>query len=199
MSADNPSVAPPPPRSSLSRAAVTAVVVAVASTAVTAAFLVVAWRVTGERGAIFSLVSNVVLMAWSAVVGVPRTGLTASWFRVHAWEPRVYRALGVRIFDRILSVSGWNRLIEAERAFDGSRAGLAALDHDTRRSEVAHLACIAVVMVVTVFAVVAGLWTSAAWLLGLAIPLHLYPVGLQRLLRSRIDHIGDMEARAMNP
>ena len=164
-------------------------VVAVITTAITAAFLVFAWRVAGDHGFVIAWVTHFTLMAWSFIVGIPRSGLTAPWFLVREWEPRVHRALGVRFFDRFLTIIGWNRFIAMERTFDGSRSGLAALDHDTRRSEVAHLACLAITVGIAVVALTIGSRGAAIWLTALAVPLHLYPVGVQRLLRSRIHRL----------
>lgn len=89
----------------------------------------------------------------------------------------------------MVAVIGWNRFIATEREFDGSRSGLGGLDHDTRRSEVAHLACLAITVGIAVVALTTGSRNAAIWLTALAVPLHVYPVGLQRLLRSRIHRL----------
>lgn len=160
---------------------------ALAATVVAAAAIVAGWLLIGPRGFAFAWVTHFVLMAWISVVLDARTGpLERPWFRVSTWELRCYRALGVRLFGRVLERTGWNRAIGRDRVFDGTRAGLVALDQLTRGSETGHLMCLGVAAVVAVAALWVGEWGGALWLVALGIVLHVYPVMLQRSLRMRI-------------
>ena len=97
--------------------------------------------------------------------------------------------MGVHVYGRVLDAIGWNRLIEGTRAFDGTRAGLPALDQHTRRSEGGHLLCLLVAVLLAGAAAGTGAWSGAGWLVGLGVVLHLYPALLQRLLRLRIQSL----------
>ncbi|PPH88943.1 hypothetical protein [Rathayibacter sp. AY1D3] len=160
-------------------------------TAVAAALLAAAWHAIGPSRPVFAAVAQMVLTGWAALTFGARTRpLEQSWFDVGRREPTVLRALGVGVFGRLLDVVGWNRLVTRERGFDGTRAGLAALDQHTRRSEAVHVACTAVGAALALAATVTGATGGAAWLLGSTIAVQLYPALLQRLVRVRIQRAG---------
>ncbi|GAA1107586.1 glycosyl-4,4'-diaponeurosporenoate acyltransferase CrtO family protein [Nocardiopsis metallicus] len=158
-----------------------------AVTALASAVIVVVWLLIGPGGFAFAWVTHFVLMAWVSVVLDARPGpLEHPWFRVRSWEPGCYRALGAGLFGWVLESTGWNRVVRRDRAFDGTRAGLLGLDQLTRSSETGHLMCATVTVIVAVAALWAGAWGGALWLVALGVVLHVYPVMLQRSLRSRI-------------
>ncbi|MFE7629028.1 hypothetical protein [Kocuria sp. NPDC057446] len=160
---------------------------ALAATVVTAGLIGAGWAVIGPTGFTFAWVTHVLLMAWVSVLsGAWTRALEHPWFRVAAWERAVHEAVGVRAYGRVLDATGWNRVIERTRGFDGTRAGLPALDQHTRRSEGGHLLCVLIAVLLAGAAAGTGAWSGAGWLVGLGIVLHLYPALLQRLLRLRI-------------
>lgn len=155
--------------------------------AAAAAVIAAAWIFIGPTGFIFAWVTHFILMAWAAAVLGPGVRvLDYSWLRVRAWEPKLYAALGVRLFGKLLEALGWNRIIARERGFDGTRRGLDGLDQHTRRSEMGHILCWLATAMLAIGALWAGSWAGAWWLIGLGVPLHLYPMLLQRVLRARI-------------
>jgi hypothetical protein len=168
------------------------VAAALAATAVTAGVIVAAWIVIGPTGFAFAWVFHCMLMFWVVVAWEARpTPLTSRWFRVRTWEATVYRAVGVRRYGRALDAIGWNARITRDRGFDRTRAGLRVLDRHTRRSEAGHLWCLLVTVVVAGVVAATDGWNGVGWLAGLAVLLHLYPVMLQRLLRTRIRAVLD--------
>lgn len=90
------------------------------------------------------------------------------------------------LFGKLLDIIGWNRMISKERGFDTTRQGLGELDQHTRRSEISHTICLLITVMLASCVMAAGSWTGSLWLLGLGLPLHLYPAFLQRILRARI-------------
>lgn len=161
--------------------------VSLLTTAIAVAVIAAAWVFIGPTGFVFAWVTHFILMAWAAMVIGPRVRVPDhESLRVRRWELRLYTSLGVRIFGKLLDTIGWNRMIARERGFDGTRRGLDGLDQHTRRSEIGHDLCWLVTAVLAVGALLAGSWVGALWLIGLGVPLHLYPMLLQRLLRSRI-------------
>lgn len=116
----------------------------------------------------------------SLLLRVLRPPLDGPWFRVRAGERTLHRRAGVHGYRRLLRAAGWEPVVTRWRSFDGTRAGLAALDRHTRLSEVTHLAG-----AVAGTLLVARRGGAGAVLLGLAI--HVHPVLLQRSLRTRIE------------
>ena len=116
-------------------------------------------------------------LAAGAVLRLLRPPLRAPWFRVRPAEVRWHRRIGLRGFQRLLGAVGWDGVVARVRRFDGTRAGLAALDRHTRLSEASHL-------------LGAGLALAVRGVCGrelaLAVLLHAHPVLLQRSLRARI-------------
>lgn len=170
--------------------------IASVATALAAGGIAAAWVFIGEVGFSFALVTHFVLMAWVSSILGPQVRISDhGWLRVRHWESRVYPALGVQLFGTLLDISGWNRVIARERAFDGTRAGLGELDQHTRRSEVGHGICLVVTAALSAGLLSTGAWHSAAWLMALGLPFHLYPALLQRLLRARLQAISARSAR----
>ncbi|QIN29660.1 hypothetical protein EW640_10500 [Brevibacterium luteolum] len=166
------------------------VLVALLATALGAGGVAAAWVFIGPTGFAFAWITHFLLMGWiSAIitseVQVPHYG----WLRVREREVQLYRALGVRLFGRLLDAIGWNRLIAKERGFDGTREGLKGLDQHTRRSESSHIICLLITLTLSLAVLATGSWAGAIWLTALGIPLHLYPALLQRLIRARIQAV----------
>ena len=169
---------------------ITWVLAALLTTAIAAGGVAAAWVFIGPTGFVFALVTHFLLMAWvSSVVGHRVRISDYGWLRVRFWEMRLYPALGVRLFGKLLDVIGWNRIISRERGFNATRQGLKELDQHTRRSEIGHSSCLFVTAALTIGVLATGSWEGAAWLVALGILLHLYPALLQRLLRARIQAI----------
>ncbi len=151
--------------------------------------------VVGFRGPAFAWIVHFLLMAWvSDALTAWRPSLRGSWFRVREWEPGLYRTLGIGGFAWLLRRSGWDRTLR--RSFDGTRAGLAALEQDTRRSESGHLVVAAIGAGLVVVAAVDRAWDAVGWLAAAALLLHAHPVVLQRATRHRIARLRRRTAAA---
>ncbi|GGO36960.1 hypothetical protein [Deinococcus humi] len=109
-------------------------------------------------------------------------------FNVGPSEFQWYRRLGVRAFDRGLDLIGWNWMIREARGYTGKRGALAGLAEETWRSELGHAWAF-----LTTCLIALPLWFSQSdvvtGLLVLTVPLHVYPMMLQRLLRWRIQQL----------
>jgi Glycosyl-4,4'-diaponeurosporenoate acyltransferase len=141
-------------------------------------------------GFTFAWVVHFALMAWiSAWMQQARPALSGRNWTTRPWEPALYRRLGVWWYARLLRRVGWERLNRRQRSFAGSRSGLAALAHDTRRSEFAHLVLAMIGAGLAGIALLLDARGAAGWLAGLTVVLHVYPVLLQRALRARIERI----------
>lgn len=164
--------------------------VASVATALAAGAVAAAWLFIGPTGFSFAWVTHFVLMAWASSIVGPRVRIPdLGWLWVRDWESRLYPALGVLLFGKLLDVIGWNRLVARGRGFNGTREGLRELDQHTRRSEVGHSLCLVVTVAMALGVLSTGAWQGAAWLVVLGLLLHLYPALLQRLLRARIQSI----------
>jgi len=95
--------------------------------------------------------------------------------------------LGVGTFGWLLERSGWNRHVVAPlRGFDGTRAGLPALERSALGAIIAHGACFAVHLLFCAAALFTGHPWGALWILLPGVVLHLYPVLLQRSIMLRL-------------
>lgn len=113
--------------------------------------------------------------------------LPRDWFRVPASERVLHRMLGVGVFAWILERSGYNRrVVRPLRRFDGTRAGLAALEHSALGGIIAHGACFAIHLLIAAVAFYTGHRWGALWILLPGVVLHLYPVLLQRSIMLRL-------------
>ncbi|SCG48242.1 hypothetical protein GA0070609_2041 [Micromonospora echinaurantiaca] len=146
-------------------------------------------------GFAFAWVVHFGLMAWIAAwVDAARPGLGGDHWRIRRWEPGLYRRLGVGAYRRLLRRVGWERLMG--HSFAGTRAALPALDLRARRSEFGHSVLAVVALGLAGAAALLGAGPAAGWLAGLTVPLHGYPIVLQRALRARIHWVTATTARA---
>ena len=121
------------------------------------------------------------------------------WFRVPAGERVLHRMLGVGIFGWLLAVSGWNRHVaEPMRGFSGKRAGLPSLEQSVRGNVSAHGTCFAIHVLLAGLALFTGHPWGAVWILLAGVPIHLYPVLLQRSIMLRLQPLLDAQARISN-
>ena len=161
------------------------------ATVVLALLVGVGWAQVGDVGPAAAWVAHMLLMAWaSVVVDAAAPPLQHRWFVPRPWEGAAWRALGVRRFGRLLDGVGWTRVVRRGRGPDGTRAGLLRLDRATRSSEAGHLLCLGATLGLVAGTLGADEPAGAAWLAGLAVVLHVYPVLLQRLVRARVLAVG---------
>lgn len=157
--------------------------------------LALAWlagRVLGVHGLPFVVVVQVLLMRWALVLLVSvRLTLEGGWFRVHAWEPPVYRALGVLRYMALLRAVGWERFRQAAQGYDGTRSSLPRYERATREAEYSHLLLALICAAVIGEAAVQRAWDTALWFLLTTLLLHVYPVLLQRTMRARLQRLGN--------
>jgi len=174
----------PPATSPSARAPWTAIGAVVV---LTASVVAVFARVLGLGSALFALEFHFVLMTGAYFVGklaAPR--LAGRRFEVSAAEVRLYERLGVHAFRKLLRRSGWTAAMRDARVFDGTRRTLASYEYATRAGENAHLAIFVLAVGMALLALFTGEPGGALWLVGLGIPLHVYPILLQRTQRARL-------------
>jgi hypothetical protein len=166
-----------------------------------AMYVTVFWFVLGPASKVAGATTPwyAVSVAWATsalVVVVPSPvvrRLPRQWFRVHAGERVIHRMLGVGVFGWLLEVSGWNRrVLKPLRGFSGKKAGLLSLEQDVRTSAASHGLCFGVHVLLAVLALFGTHpWRGALWMLLPGIPIHLYPVLLQRSIMLRLQPLLD--------
>lgn len=160
---------------------------------------VVAWLVLDRDGGAFlrAAFANLAVVAWSSFV-LPLRGLPRleGYYRLRPWERsgRLYLILGVPFFRALVRrgpLSVFNRTLPAAwHAGDVER-----IENETRAAEAGHIIAFTIVLALAVLALARGDHAGAAWLVGLNLPMNLYPVLLQRDLRLRLaEHLrrGDL-------
>ena len=144
-------------------------------------------HVTEGRAQELSVVVLLVLLASLAVWRLPE-----GYYRCHPFERRgrLYEMLGVRYFRMLVphgDVINWLvRRSQPGYRVVRDRQTLADYEARTRPAEAFHLGSLLVIAPAAVYATFAGWSGMALWLTLPSIPLHLYPVLLQRYTRARI-------------
>jgi hypothetical protein len=158
-----------------------------------AGVLIFCWSVPGpDHPAYGLLVVGWTLNLGPVVAGPVMLRLPARWFCVPAGERVLHRMLGVGVFGWLLDRSGWNRHVALPmRGFKGTRAALPSLELSVRASASAHGACFAVHVLLAALALATGHPWGALWLLLPGVPIHLYPVLLQRSVMLRLQPLLD--------
>ena len=146
-------------------------------------------EVKGRHGQL-SVVAFFVLPVWLASAVGSR--LPERYYRCHSFERRrrLYEMLGVHYFRFLVPHGdGINWLVRrSQPGYRVVRDRLTLADYEarTRRAEAFHLGCLLVMAPAAMYATFAGWSGMALWLTLPSIPLHLYPVLLQRYTRARM-------------
>ncbi|MGH9647221.1 MAG: hypothetical protein ACRD4E_10425 [Bryobacteraceae bacterium] len=167
-----------------------------------AVYITVLWFVLGPASKVAGLTTpwyalSVACGTFGLVVAVPAPAIVRrvppQWFRVPTRERLLHRLLGVGVFGWLLGASGWNRrVLEPLRGFSGKRAGLASLEQSVRAAAVSHGICFAIHVLLAVLALFSRYpWSAALWMLFPGVPVHLYPVLLQRSIMLRLQPLLD--------
>lgn len=143
--------------------------------------LVAGWYAIGADRPMYAAVVAGTTLPLGAFTGdaVARR-LPESWVQVSSTELTWHRRLGVGPFARLLGLIGWNRVVAGMRDFDGTRAGLPRLDRAVRGSLAGHGTGLHVHVVLSVIALPAGHPWGSLWIVLAGLPLHLWPMLLQR-------------------
>ena len=147
-------------------------------------------EVNGRHGQL-SVVAFFVLPVWLASLVGSR--LPEGYYRCHPFERRgrLYEMLGVRYFRMLVpdcALASTGSSGARSQAIRVVRDWLTLADYEarTRGAEAFHLGCLLVMAPAAVYATFAGWSGMALWLTLPSIPLHLYPVLLQRYTRARM-------------
>lgn len=109
-----------------------------------------------------------------------------AYFRIRSFEYQLYLIIGVDAFRRVLGAVGWNRSIDSGRGYDRTRASVPRLISGTISSELGHLTGAGLIALVAGVAVVQQRTDLAIWLVVIAVPVHIYPILIQRLVRAKV-------------
>lgn len=151
-------------------------------------FVLELWNVHGYRSLL--LIFLPLVLAWLVAQSLPD-----SYYRTKRFESsgRLYEALGIRWFKRFTPngdcINRINRRFDPEYSVLGSHESIVEFEARTRTAERCHLISLIFVMPSVFYALALGWNQFVLWLLLPAIPLHLYPVMLQRYTRARIERV----------
>jgi hypothetical protein len=172
------------------------------SVVVTAAFYVIVWsliELVGIADPLFPVCVLFLTMGWSTLLNdIWQPALRSSWFDPKPFERggQLYRALGVRIFQSLLRRIGWERIMRDGGARFGRKPSLASRwEHKSRLSEFAHMLGILALLPILVWMIVARERLAIVYLVFWTLPLHVYPIMLQRYNRPRYQRVVDRERK----
>lgn len=150
------------------------------------------FRFMGELKEHYGGTMSSLLLLLSLLMSCSIIGCLPEWYYlVHPWEAegRFYNKLGIRCFQFFVpNGHGINRIV---RRFQPdyrvvSRRSLADFMTRTIEAEKFHLGSLLMILPAAICSLILGWWGFLAWLVFPNIPLHFYPVILQRYTRARI-------------
>jgi hypothetical protein len=160
--------------------------------------IMVAWLARSYgRTLVFAFGINWILIAWAIWLSRVLESRSGAWdgvslllpARYYAMRPferggRVYDYLGVRWYRRLLRRWLWSVNPALLRSHGDARQ---TMIRATRSPEAGHLLIFAVIIVITLWALVSGWWDAVAWLLVFNLLHNAYPVLSLRQVRARLD------------
>lgn len=163
------------------------VAVAAGATAAAAALLVALDAAVQEMAGwlvpLEGLTVNLLLFEWAVVwfMALPIYP-PERYFAARRWKRmnRLYERLGIR---------GFGRLVIGRIRFSGRRRDLFGFVRRTRHAEAVHLLASLGVAVFAAGIAVAGRWDALLWTGAFSLPIHLYPIMLQRYNRTRAERL----------
>ena len=172
------------------------------SAAVTAALYAIVWylsELVGIADPLFPVCVLFLTMGWSTLINdIWKPTLRSPWFGPQPFEVggKLYRGLGVPAFQSLLRRIGWERITRDRGArFERSPSVASQWEHRSRLSEFAHLMGILAVFPILISMILTWSPMAAAYLVFWTIPLHGYPIMLQRYNRPRYQRVIDWEER----
>lgn len=156
------------------------------------------WSSIGPEHGAFPFCVALMSLAFPVFIGAELAKrIPADAFRISAQISSLFHALGVKVFDRILTVIRWNALVLNMRKPVTKPSDLPSLAFNLRSAAAGHGCGLLVHVVIAVIALSAGYMEASLWILLPSVPLHAYPVMLQLVNLRRIDEIHHArEARA---
>ncbi len=129
------------------------------------------------------LAVNVIVFEWAILLRLAMPiNLPARYFRVSKFERTgtIYETLMVRQF---------GRLVVQRIPFMGNRRGLAQFAERSRHAETVHLFSLVGLTPLILSLSLQHQWRVAVWTLLFSVPIHIYPIMLQRHNRMRIERL----------
>src|SRR3546814_6008225 len=143
----------------------------------------------GLHSLLFAWVLNFMLMM--GVLYITQTfklRLASTYYNSKKWEAegKIYRWFGVHGFRKILVWVGWEKLNKASNPVKQNLDALKHLEYSTRQSEFGHLVIFFIVLAITLFVGLYYGFRQSVWLFILNVVLNVYPIGVQRYNRPRL-------------
>jgi hypothetical protein len=143
----------------------------------------------GLHSFLFAWVLNFMLM--TGTLFITRTfkpRLASSYYDPKRWEARgkIYKWLGVHQFRKLLVWTGWERLNKGSGPVKKRLDALEHLEYSTRQSEFGHSIIFVIVFTFSLFVASSYGIRHSLWLFSLNLFLNIYPIGVQRYNRPRL-------------
>ncbi|MBO2543206.1 hypothetical protein J0871_02135 [Salegentibacter sp. BDJ18] len=138
---------------------------------------------------IFAWVLNFMLMMGVAyIIQILKPILSSTYFNAKEWENegKTYKWFGIHGFRKILVWIGWEKLNKASNPVKRNLDALKYLEYNTRQSEFGHLIIFFIVLAFTIVVIIYYGFQQSLWLIILNILLNVYPIGVQRYNRPRL-------------
>ena len=146
----------------------------------------------GVGSFLFAWVFNLILMmVVLAINDAVQPRFKGRYFASRQWEKdgKFYEPFGVHVFRKILVWIGWEKLHKTANPVTKRADALRHLEYATRQSEFGHALILLVTSGVALAVAYRYGFSGSVWLLALNMPLHIYPIMLQRFNRPRYQKI----------
>lgn len=145
---------------------------------------------SGLQSFVFAWVLNFALMT-GVLYGTQtfKPALQSTYYNTKRWEEggKVYKWFGIHLFRKILVWTGWEKLHKANSPVERNLDALKHLEYNTRQSEFGHLIIFFIVLIFFLFVLLYHGIIQSLWLLVLNVILNVYPIGVQRYNRPRLN------------
>jgi hypothetical protein len=152
---------------------------------------VAGWFAIGPDHVVYAVVVQGAFLLMALLIGPSLVDVNRSRYKVRKFEALIYTLLGAEALRRVLDFGGWNRAIKQMRQEQGAashrrQSGRDRVLRGTEQSETGHFLGITATGALSLVAVLTSHPVGALQILLVGVILHLYPVMIQRLVRSRL-------------
>jgi hypothetical protein len=152
---------------------------------------VAGWFAIGPDHVVYAVVVQGAFLLMALLIGPSLVDVNRSRYQVRKLEALIYTLLGAESLRRVLDAVGWNRLIKQMRQEPGAASRKRGSGRDrflrgTEQSETGHLLGITATGLLSLVAALTSHPVGALQILLVGVILHLYPVMIQRLVRSKL-------------
>ncbi|MTB87240.1 hypothetical protein H9L21_07240 [Aeromicrobium senzhongii] len=155
---------------------------------VAAGLAVTGWRFIGPDHIVYAVVVQGGFTFLGLLAGPLFVDTARRRYAVSSAEPRIHALLGADALRRLLGRIGWNSVIDSPREHGEGHTRRTRLLRGTELSETGHIIAGVATLLLAAAAVGTAHVAGAVQIILVGLPLHAYPIMIQRIVRQRLRH-----------